>query len=447
MMSNVPIASAHDECLALFAPPAANAGVEHVEEVVYRPTSQLTTHNSCVDFYIPPSPKYIRLDSVSVAVQLQIVTRDGTPVGKGENVTLTNHPIASLFNNLEVRLNGVDCNKFPAPFYSYKSYLDTLTGYGEEAKKSWCEAMMFAQEERDMDNPRLYAKDPADEHEKARLSSNAALAWRNEHTMGGKVCEIEGRLNADIFKCKRYMIGSVGLAIRLWQSRDQFRLMAEDLEGKGYTIRFVDCSLKVEMVTVAPELAIAHEAMLEKHDALYPFEMSDYKVYTIGKSDLTVCVDNLFNGRVPKTVTCVLVSSDAMNGDYGLSPYNFQHFDVNYVNLSVDGVPIPSSRPWNLDFNQDQYVEAFVNLYKTTGQFGRDAGSNMGLHAYKRGNTVFGFPVAAKSGLASLVREGHVRLEMKFAKPLPSAVSMIVIGKFDAVLSVKKSRLVQISTP
>ena len=446
MMSNVPIASAHDGRLALFAPPAANDGVEHVEEVVYRPTSQLTTHNSCLDFYIPPGPKYIRLDSVSIALQLQVVTREGIPPGPKENVTLANHPIASLFNNLEVRLNGVDCNKFPAPFYSYKSYLDTLTGYGEEAKNSWCESMMFQQEVLDMDNPRMFLKDPLDDVEKSRLTANHALIRRNDRTTSGRVFEIEGRLNADIFKCKRYMISSVGLAIRLWQSRDQFRLMAEDLEGKGYTIRFVDCSLKVEMATIAPELVISHETMLDKQDALYPFEMSDYRVYTIGKSDLTVCVDNLFNGRVPKTVMCVLVSSDAMNGDYGLSPYNFQHFDVNYVNLSVDGVPVPSSRPWNLAFDQDQYVEAFVNLYKTTGQLGEDAGSGISLEAYKRGNTVFAFPVAAKSGLASHAREGHVRLEMKFGKPLPNAVSLIVIGKFDAVLSVKKSRHVQIST-
>ena len=113
----------------------------------------------------------------------------------------------------------------------------------------------------------------------------------------------------------------------------------------------------------------------------------------------------------------------------------------------MDGVPVPSSRPWNLDFERDQYVEAFVNMYKATGQFGRDAGAGTNLDDYKRGNTVFGFPVAAMTGLATPVREGHVRLEMKFAKALPHQVSAIVIGKFDAVLSVKKSRLVQIRAP
>ena len=127
---------AHDERLLLFAPPATNAGVERAEEVVFRPTNQITTTNSCLDFYIPPSPKYIRLDSVSLALQLQIVDRQGNEVGEAENATLTNHPIASLFSNLEVQLNGVECNPFPAPFYSYKSYLDTLTGYGRDAKES-----------------------------------------------------------------------------------------------------------------------------------------------------------------------------------------------------------------------------------------------------------------------------------------------------------------------
>jgi hypothetical protein len=435
---------AHDERLLLFAPPTTNAGVERAEEVVFRPTTQITTTNSCLEFYIPPSPRYIRLDSVTLALQLQIVDRQGNAVGDTENVTLTNHPIASLFSNLEVRLNGVDCNQFPAPFYSYKSYLDTLTGYGRDAKDTWCEAMMFSTERDDMDNPRVYV-DSSDDQRKP--SSNPSLKWRNERTAGGKVCEIEGRLNADIFNCKRYMISTVGVGIRLWQNKDGFRLMAEDAESKGYTVRFVDCSLKVEMVTIAKDTVISHEAILEKHDALYPYESSEYKVYSIAMNDLTFCVDNLFNGRVPKSVMCVLVPSDAVNGDYALNPYNFRHYNVNYVNLSVDGVPVPSSRPWNLDFERDQYVEAFVNMYKATGRFGRDAGAGTNLDDYKRGNTVFGFPVAAMTGLATPVREGHVRLEMKFAKALPHQVSAIVIGKFDAVLSVKKSRLVQIHTP
>ena len=438
---------AHDERLLLFAPPATNAGVERAEEVVFRPTNQITTTNSCLDFYIPPSPKYIRLDSVSLALQLQIVDRQGNEVGEAENATLTNHPIASLFSNLEVQLNGVECNPFPAPFYSYKSYLDTLTGYGKDAKDTWCEAMMFSTETGDMDNPRVFVDSSKPAEAALGASDNASLKWRNERTAGGKVCEIEGRLNADIFNCKRYMISTVGVGVRLWQNNDRFRLMAADAESKGYTVRFVDCSLKVEMVTVAKDTVISHVALLEKHDAIYPFESSEYKVYTVAKSDLTFCVDNLFNGRVPKAVMCVLVSSDAANGDYGLNPYNFGHYNVNYVNLSVDGVPVPSSRPWNLDFERDQYVEAFVNMYKTTGQFGRDAGAGTNLRDYKRGNTVFGFPVAAMTGLATPVREGHVRLEMKFAKALPHQINAIVIGKFDSVLSVKKSRLVQIHAP
>jgi len=46
-------------------------------------------------------------------------------------------------------------------------------------------------------------------------------------------------------------------------------------------------------------------------------------------NDLTFRVDNLFNGRVPKSVMCVLVPSDVVNGDYTLNPYNFRRENVN----------------------------------------------------------------------------------------------------------------------
>ena len=51
--------------------------------------------------------------------------------------------------------------------------------------------------------------------------------------------------------------------------------------------------------------------------------------------------DNVFSRLVSKTFVFGLVESEAFNGAYKKNPYNFQHFNMSSVGLSVIGEAMP----------------------------------------------------------------------------------------------------------
>ena len=52
----------------------------------------------------------------------------------------------------------------------------------------------------------------------------------------------------------------------------------------------------------------------------------------------------MFQGEIPSRLVLGLVTSRAYSGDYKKSPFNFKHFDCNFVALYVDGQSL-STKP------------------------------------------------------------------------------------------------------
>ena len=51
---------------------------------------------------------------------------------------------------------------------------------------------------------------------------------------------------------------------------------------------------------------------------------------------------NIINGLLPRQIVIGFVKADAMNGDYKLHPFNFYHFNCNFIALRVNGLQIPA---------------------------------------------------------------------------------------------------------
>ena len=51
---------------------------------------------------------------------------------------------------------------------------------------------------------------------------------------------------------------------------------------------------------------------------------------------------NIINGLLPRQVVIGFTKADALNGDYTLNPFNFEHFNCNFLALRVNGVQTPA---------------------------------------------------------------------------------------------------------
>ena len=100
-----------------------------------------------------------------------------------------------------------------------------------------------------------------------------------------------------------------------------------------------------------------------------------------------------------------------------------------------------SSQPLRPNYEADQYVDC----YRTLTCFRKD------INAIKRNDYVKGYCLYALEidpyYSFNVKRQGHCRLEMKFAKPLPESATLILYATFPEILNIDSSRSVFFERP
>ena len=56
-----------------------------------------------------------------------------------------------------------------------------------------------------------------------------------------------------------------------------------------------------------------------------------------------------------------MVSNGAYSGDFSKNLFNFKHMDANYLEVTVDGQPIPN-RPYKPNYEESDYISSYLSL-------------------------------------------------------------------------------------
>ncbi|CAB4005809.1 hypothetical protein BSL78_29534 [Paramuricea clavata] len=179
--------------------------------------------------------------------------------------------------------------------------------------------------------------------------------------------EMTGPILSDIFMSKRSLLSYVDLKVILNRSSDEFCLMASE-DGADYRVKLTDAYLKIRKVKVNPSISVAHEIALKKEPTIYPIPRVECKNFIVSAGNPSLRKDNLFNGLVPKTFVFGLVQSKVFNGALKRNPYNFQHFSVSSIGITINGEEMPF-KPLQLSYGAaPKYIEAFSTLFSGTGR-------------------------------------------------------------------------------
>ena len=410
--------------LDLFSVPPTQTSIEFGQWVEHHPLATITDSGP-IEFSISGSGEdYVDLANTVLYVRAQIVKADGTNLAEDSKVAPTNLWLHSLFSQVDVSLN----EKLISPStntYPYRAYLETLLSYGPAAKESQMTAA-------------LWYKDTAG-HMDATTEDNEGLAARKAFTTRSRNVDMMGKLHSDLFFQDRYMLNGVDMKIRLVRSKNAFALMADD---KGFKVRIKDASMFVRKVKLSPSTQLAHIKALERGTAKYPIRRVDTKVFSIPRGNLTGNQENLFLGQLPKRMVVGMVENSAFNGSFPKNAYNFRHFDLNFLALYADGQQIPA-KPLQPNFERKKAVRSYLTLFSGTGMLYQDEGNGIDRDEYLQGYTLFAFdltPDLNDGGHFNLVKQGNLRLELHFAKPLPETICVIVYAEFDNIIEVDRSR-------
>lgn len=427
-----------EECtkseLDLFTLPPTQTSIEKGQYVEYHPISNIADGGP-IEFFVPgSSEEYIDPSHTQLYVKAKVIKGDGTDLEDADVVGPCNLLLQTLFSQVDVTLNERLISA-STPTYPYRAMIETLLSYDKAAKTTQLTASLFSKDTASkMDNVNCTASD---------AETNVGLKKRRKRILGSRVIDMIGPIHGDLFFQDKHLINGVDLKLKLIRSSDAFCLMASG-ENPQYKIKIMDASLFVRRVTVSSAVLLGHIKALEKGTAKYPLRRVVCKMVSVPKGNLTLTQDHVFLGQLPNRIVVGCVSNGAFNGSYSKNPFNFQHFNVNYMSVHVNGEQIPHT-PLKPDFTQGRKncVRAYHTLFSGMDKMYMNEGNDISLGDYPAGYTLYAFdltPDLACGGHFSLVKHGNLRLDMHFASPLEETINVIVYAEFNNILEIDQAR-------
>jgi len=138
-----------------------------------------------------------------------------------------------------------------------------------------------------------------------------------------------------------------------------------------------------------------------------------------------------------------LVDNRAFNGIRKRNPFNFANFNLHEIGLYVDGQQQHALRPIQPNFATGEYIRAYNTIFAGTGKLGADERLFITRDEYANGYSMYSFDLTADLGEDdhfSLVRQGSVRLTLKFSRTLEATVTVIAYAEFENVIEVDRNR-------
>jgi hypothetical protein len=190
---------------------------------------------------------------------------------------------------------------------------------------------------------------------------------------------------------------------------------------------------------------IAHARMLQNDSAKYPMKKTIIKTETLTTGSSSFIKDDIFEGRIPNRLVIGMVDNSAYAGDYIKSPLHFNHFDMNYLNVSVNGDPL-NAQPLKPSFGTNSFISNFLTMFKGMGQYRADGGVAIDRDGYDGGYCLNVFNLVQNPDVigSNLIKGGSLRVEVQFAKSLGTTVTLILYGEFSSLLEIDHTRAIKI---
>lgn len=404
-----------------------------IEKNTYHEISPLAaiTDTSPIEFFITGSSEhYIDLNNSYLHIVAKITNADGTNLGVDAQVGFVNYPGVSLFNQVDVTL-GDTLVSHASNTYAYRGILECLLNYGEDTLATQYNCGLFAKDTAGQ----MDITDPG--------GANAGLTRRAMHTALSQYVDIIAPIHADFFFQEKLLINGIDIKIKFIRAKDDFCLMATT-PADTHKVKIMGASLYIKKVTVAPGIRLAHAKALTHTNLKYPIDRVCLKTVSIPNGSRECSQDNLFLGQIPKFLVICFVDNEAMSGSYTMNPFNFQHYNLEYLNVIADGQSYPG-KPFQPTFNNGQYGREYYQLFQATGRQLKDRGSAITRRDFANGYTLFCFNLEPDEGCGnhvSLIRSGNIRVEARFRAALNRTINMMCYAVYDSVIEINNRRQV-----
>jgi len=418
--------------LDLFTVPPTQTSIREACWVEYQPISSIQ-NRAPIEFDVSGTGEdYIDCSSVLLYVRAKITEANGTNLVAASTAAPVNQLLHSMFSQVDISLNGTLISS-STNTYAYRAMFETLLSYGEDAKKSQLTCELFYKDDPGRMESTLTAAD-ADGNQ-----PNQGLQTRRNFVTESREFDMIGRIHGDIFFQERHMLNGVDMKIKLIRSRDTFCLMGAD----GAKLAVTHASLFVRKIKLSPSVFLAHAKALENGTAKYPIKRAICKSFSIPQNYRDITYEKLVSGQLPTRLVVGLLDNSAFNGQRNRNPFNFQHYNLSEILVYLDGQQQHSLKPIHPNFDEGQFVLAYSSLFSGTCKLNRDEGNHISREDFDKGYALYAFDLTvdqAEDDHFNLVRQGNLRLSLKFANAVEHPVTVVAFAEFDNVIELDRDR-------
>lgn len=422
--------------LAVFDPPKMDTSILDTERVRYYPKSAISEGSPIVYRIEPYTSGYIDGANTSMTIEMKIVKGVDETVSETDLVSLSNLPLTSIFSQVAVTMSGTEINPDVGSMAPYKNYIEMLLMVDKEAKTSVGEQRGYFQDSTQgvgTCTPTAKVENP-----------NAGLIARHSLTKSGSCIVVKGPIGLQyIEKLNKFLINGMNIYLTFYQSLDAFRLIASTADTK-YKVKIESMYLTVTYVKIRAEVLVRHSELLASgKNATYAYPRVYMRNHVIPANVNSFSISQVLADRIPTLLVLGLVDSDAYTGSLTKSPFNFEHFNVNYISLQVGSHSVPD-RPMEPDFGNNKFSEEYEAFLSVT----RGQGSSFSKKDFANGNCLFCFNVQnhldLKDGVFPIIRKANTRLELRFKANLTKSVVAVLYMLTPGLYTVSESRMVTV---
>ena len=186
---------------------------------------------------------------------------------------------------------------------------------------------------------------------------NTGLGTRSDWGEKSKIVELQGRIHSDVFNQEKLILNGVDLTLKLHRHKTLFCLLSGDT-APAYKITIVDTIFYVKKIEMTPSVFNAINAVLNDKNAQYAITRSTPKVFTVPRGQQSQHIDNAFLGEIPKRIAICMMDNDSYNENYKKNPFNFHHYNLTQIGVSVNGEEVPF-KPLKLNFDDKLFVTVY----------------------------------------------------------------------------------------
>jgi hypothetical protein len=261
--------------------------VQETIEVTYKPIA--TINQTDLEFNIPADNDTYVDTNIHLFVSGKLTTADDKNLNAEDFTAVTNNFLNSLFSQCEIYLNGVPITQ-STQYYNYRSTLETLLSYGNDAAHSHITNAFWFLDTGDM-SPCCPANFPA---------KITGFVRRWNLCKQSKEIQLCGRLYAYLCYVPRFLFPGVRMQLKLIQAKPSFYLIHKD-PAHSKVFYLLNAKLYVKRVRANPALLMAQNEILKDGAfSRYNLTMVELKALTFSSEVKSLSIDNAVLGRIRK---------------------------------------------------------------------------------------------------------------------------------------------------